>query len=242
MSPESVGRNAAAVEGQRPRGRRLARPQTLTSAVVEHISEAVIRGEYPPGTPLPEQTLAAEFDISRGTAREALRALRDRGLVEIHPHRGAVVQSIGQQRVSEVFSLRALLECYALRKALSGDLVDGAALTRIRAAFDDLVDSHRHGDVFEVVEADIQLHFVISSTCNEELLLDHLKSIQSETRRAIILTKVLESDTSAEPDTHRPIIEAIEAGDLELAVSRLDEHICQSREQLLTRLRERGEP
>ena len=74
-----------------------------------------------------EQTLAAEFDISRGTAREALRALRDRGLVEIHPHRGAVVQSIGQQRVSEVFSLRALLECYALRKALSDDLVDDAA-------------------------------------------------------------------------------------------------------------------
>ena len=237
MSLGSSGSEGAAGS----RGRGLTRPQTLTSAVVEHISDAVIRGTYPPGTPLPEVQLAAEFDIGRGTVREALRVLRDRGLVEITPHRGAVVQSIGEKRVREVFNLRTVMECYALRQAMTAGLLDAAALTRIRAAFDALVDADRRGDAFEVVEADVQLHYAIASACDEELLLSHLQSIQAETRRAVILTKVLESDTSSEPETHRPIIEAIELGDVELAVGRLNDHICESRELLLARLRERGE-
>ncbi|MDX1888013.1 GntR family transcriptional regulator [Mycolicibacterium sp. 050158] len=241
MSPTSLGPDEvqADPDDSRARPRGLTRPKTLTHAVIDHIAEAVIRGTYPPGSPLPEVTLAAELNTARGTVREALRALRDRGLVEIHPHRGAFVQSIGEKRVREVFNLRALLECYALRTAMTAGYIDEAPMGTIQAAFSKLDDAYGRGDLFAVVDADIELHYVIASTCREDLLLDHLKSIQMETRRVIILTKVLDSDTSAEPDTHRPIIEAIEAGDVELAVSRLDDHICQSREQLLARLRER---
>ncbi|TFI40161.1 GntR family transcriptional regulator [Rhodococcus sp. 1R11] len=241
MSPTSLGPDEvqADPEDSRARPRGLTRPKTLTHAVIDHIAEAVIRGVYPPGSQLPEVTLAAELNTARGTVREALRALRDRGLVEIHPHRGAFVQSIGEKRVREVFNLRALLECYALRTAMTRGYVDEAALGTIRAAFAELEDAYRRHDLFAVVDADIQLHYVIASTCREDLLLDHLKSIQMETRRVIVLTKVLDSDAKAEPDSHRPVIEAIEADDVELAVSRLDDHICQSREQLLARLRER---
>src|SRR5262249_44963944 len=87
-------------------------PPTLTSAVVRHIQELMLRGEFPPGSALPEIPLARRLDTSRGTVREALRELAELGLVELQARRGAVVAQLSPQRAREIFSLRALLESF----------------------------------------------------------------------------------------------------------------------------------
>jgi GntR family transcriptional repressor for pyruvate dehydrogenase complex len=54
--------------------------------------ERIVAGDVPPGAMLPKEVdLARELDISRGTARECLRALEERGLVTVRHGRGAVV-------------------------------------------------------------------------------------------------------------------------------------------------------
>jgi DNA-binding FadR family transcriptional regulator len=54
--------------------------------------ERIVTGEVPPGRMLPKEVdLARELDISRGTARECIRALEERGLVAVRHGRGAVV-------------------------------------------------------------------------------------------------------------------------------------------------------
>ena len=55
----------------------LRRPETLTTAVASYIRDAIVRGEFGPGSRLPEVVLAAELDTSRGTVREALRSLAE---------------------------------------------------------------------------------------------------------------------------------------------------------------------
>lgn len=72
----------------------LARPETLVSAVISYIRDAIIRGEFPPGSQLAEQALSRQLATSRGTVREALRALAEPGLVQIFPHRGAFVSQL----------------------------------------------------------------------------------------------------------------------------------------------------
>jgi DNA-binding GntR family transcriptional regulator len=65
-------------------------------ALVDHIAAAlqarVLRGEIPSGTRLRQETLAAEFEVSRTPVREALRKLEADGIVQLEPNRGAVVR------------------------------------------------------------------------------------------------------------------------------------------------------
>jgi DNA-binding FadR family transcriptional regulator len=60
---------------------------------VEDLLASIVKGRYAPGTLLPKETaLVDEFKISRGTVREALRALEERGVVHVTHGRGARVQ------------------------------------------------------------------------------------------------------------------------------------------------------
>ena len=84
--------------------------QTLLSAVTAALEQAIVRGDFQPGCALREVHLATRFKASRGTIREALRALSETGLVEMQSRRGAVVPRLAPQRAREIFSLRAVLK------------------------------------------------------------------------------------------------------------------------------------
>jgi DNA-binding FadR family transcriptional regulator len=65
----------------------------LHQEVLDVLLERVVSGEYPTGALLPkEEALAQEFEVSRGTAREALRALEERRVAIVKHGRGARVQ------------------------------------------------------------------------------------------------------------------------------------------------------
>jgi DNA-binding FadR family transcriptional regulator len=65
----------------------------LHRGAVDSLLEGIVDGRYPAGELLPkEEALAAEFEISRGTVREALRALEERRVAVVKHGRGARVQ------------------------------------------------------------------------------------------------------------------------------------------------------
>ena len=49
--------------------------------VADGLSDAIMRGEMPPGAPIRESAIAASLGISRNTVREAVRMLENGGLV-----------------------------------------------------------------------------------------------------------------------------------------------------------------
>jgi GntR family transcriptional regulator len=56
------------------------------------IAERIERGELAPGRPVPsEVALRQEFGVARGTARKAIAALRDAGLVHTVQGKGTYV-------------------------------------------------------------------------------------------------------------------------------------------------------
>jgi len=72
----------------------------LYQMVVAALRAEIIRGVYPVGTRLPsESSLVARFAVSRHTVREALRQLRDLGLVESRQGLGTVVLRPGGEQV-----------------------------------------------------------------------------------------------------------------------------------------------
>ncbi len=63
--------------------------------ILDALLDRVVDGSYPAGTLLPkEQLIAEEFDVSRGTGREALRALEERRVATVRHGRGATVQPL----------------------------------------------------------------------------------------------------------------------------------------------------
>lgn len=64
--------------------------------VVQDLRSEIVRGIYPIGTQLPsESALVERFSVSRQTVRQALRTLREAGLVRSHQGLGTIVERPG---------------------------------------------------------------------------------------------------------------------------------------------------
>ncbi len=86
--------------------------------VVQQIQEAILDGRLAPGTRLPsERQLQEDFAASRGTLREALRVLEQKGLVSIRTggKGGAVVNALSIEQLSESLELLVRNQRISLR-------------------------------------------------------------------------------------------------------------------------------
>lgn len=81
--------------------------------VRERIRSAIMTGEFPPGTVLPQEPLAQRLGVSRTPMREALRMLQEDGLVEIERNRRARVAQFSADDLEQVYATRILLSAMA---------------------------------------------------------------------------------------------------------------------------------
>lgn len=73
----------------------------LVDELAAEIQSRVLSGAIPTGARLRQESLAAEFGVSRTPVREALRKLQASGLVEVLPRRGALVRGPSAREVRE---------------------------------------------------------------------------------------------------------------------------------------------
>ena len=86
----------------------IAKQTKIFQDVVEQIQEAILDGRLKAGDTLPaERELKEMFNISRGTLREALRVLEQKGLIEIKlgVGGGSVVKAVDTAQISESLGL-----------------------------------------------------------------------------------------------------------------------------------------
>lgn len=97
------------------------------------IANAIMAGDYPPGSWLRQETLARRFGTSRQPVREALRRLEVTGMVELFRHRGARVLGPDPGSIRDAYLIRAQLESLAARLAASA--LTAAQLDELAAVF-----------------------------------------------------------------------------------------------------------
>jgi DNA-binding FadR family transcriptional regulator len=67
---------------------------SVHTSVAQEIGSRIVRGDFPPGTYLPNETQWADyFDVSRTAVREAIKMLMAKGLLSSRPKLGTWVQS-----------------------------------------------------------------------------------------------------------------------------------------------------
>ena len=98
---------------------------TLAEELRLQLADDIVRGLLAPGMPLDETSLAKRFTVSRTPVREAIRLLAASGLVEIRPHRAALVARPSPSHLAGMFEVMAELEAlcafYAAERMTVGE-------------------------------------------------------------------------------------------------------------------------
>src|SRR6201982_2832759 len=83
---------------------------SLPEAVGKALRRRILNNELPAETRLVEANLAAEFGVSRGTIRDAMRRLQAEGRIAMVPHRYTVVTRMSPEDAEDALFARYVLE------------------------------------------------------------------------------------------------------------------------------------
>src|SRR5947207_13477576 len=85
---------------------KIVRSSRLYEQIVQQVEESIHKSVLKPGDQLPpERELAQQFGVSRTAVREAVKALREKGLVEAYPGRGTFITDGTSQAVRQSLDL-----------------------------------------------------------------------------------------------------------------------------------------
>jgi DNA-binding GntR family transcriptional regulator len=182
--------------------------------------ERIIGGVYRSGDRLVELQLAKEFGSSQAPVREALRDLEKAGLVTIKPRRGSFVNDYRARTQHEIYTVRGALEEAAMRLAMPRLKRNTGALS---AHLEGMREAARTLNLDAMLDHSVLFHRVIMHAADNELLLRMWESLLVEihSRKTLLQPNI---DLFAVAESHAPILDAIESGDVELACRLSREH------------------
>ncbi|WP_136707230.1 GntR family transcriptional regulator [Agromyces sp. H66] len=197
--------------------------------IAEGIRDAILHGEYHPGSRLRQEEIAERFGASRVPVREALKALESEGLVTLVANAGAWVSRLTLEECEEVYQARERLEPLLLRYSAPHltpeDLQQLDALARRMAETD---------DVAEFLRLDREFHMLSYSRADTLMLGDLVRRFWNTTqpyRRAYTLL-IDAHRTRIVHDEHHLLVTALREGDLESAEQTITGHIRRTRRML----------
>ena len=225
--------------------------RALVDQLASDLQRRVLSGEIPAGARLRQSALAAEFGVSRTPIREALRKLQAGGLVELQPHRGALVRGLSSREIRDAYEVRAELEALAAELAatrIRHDQLDrlrdaqrqfGEALARTLAARESGDDGARLAGVWG--PANDQFHQLIQEAAGNVVLAATLAHLHRSFPRD--LTKIVLSENTPllreNVREHEEIVEALENGDSAAARERMRRHVRRAGELVTLRFEQR---
>ncbi|KZE91138.1 HTH-type transcriptional regulator LutR [Microbacterium sp. TNHR37B] len=211
----------------------------VTDEAIEKIKAMIVSGELAPGDRLPpEKELSERLGLSRNSMREAVKALEVIRVLDVRRGDGTYVTSLEPRLLLEAISFvvdmhddASLLEIFQVRRILEAQAT-GAAAQRaepedVAALEAELQAVARDTDIETLVEHDVRFHGAIVALGGNRYLASLVESLTSHTVRARVW-RGLTQDGAVERTLHehRAIVDAIAAGDVELATSLATAHVA----------------
>lgn len=214
----------------------------LYEQIVQQIEDSVLKGALKEGDQLPpERELAHQFGVSRTAVREAVKALREKGLVEAYPGRGTFITNgtshsirqtldrmikIGQpEGTANLTEVREILEPEIA--ALAASRADEENIAAMREAIA-VMDNARQ-DPDEFIEADLDFHLALGEAAANPLILSLIDSIVGLLREQRLRTFYVDGGPERGQYHHKRILEAIEHRDSQGARETMRAHLRQVR-------------
>ena len=199
------------------------RVPTLADTVADTLRTSILAGKFSGGERLYEAALAREFGISRGPIREALVLLEGDGLVENIPRRGKFITQLDSQTIDEIYSLRRVLEPYAVELVIDRMSHEiEAALSLALAELDAAIAS---GDAVAVAEHDIAFHALVYGLSGHGKLKRTWDDIISSKLIMLVNLTTRTHDIAGPSENHQLIVDTIMTRHVERSRALIVEHI-----------------
>ena len=195
----------------------------LRDVVFNTLRQAILKGELKPVERLMEVQLAKKLGVSRTPIREAIRKLELEGLVLMIPRRGAEVAEVTEKSMRDVLEVRRALEVLAV--SLSCERITKEQIEELKKAAEEFDRSLTSDDVTRTAEADVHFHDIIYNSTENKRLIQLLNNLGEQMYRYRIEYLKKKECYPQLLEEHRTIIEAIAAGDKDLATRITGQHI-----------------
>lgn len=205
--------------------------ESLNEKVYEAIKGKVITSEFPPRYRLQEEQLVNMFGTSKTPIKIALAKLEKEGLVQTIPCRGTYVIELTVQMMSEIYSLREMLEGLAAR--LASQNLSASDLEEMRDNLSKFDPANSDLSLRHYLDLDSTFHMTILQGARNRYLEEALQLLYDKINMSK-LKAASERQKSGEPyREHLEILKAIEARDPALAESAMRFHIQQVMKSLM---------
>ena len=160
--------------------------------------------------------------LSRTPVREAFRQLELEGLIQIIPNKGAYVTGITQKDVKDIYMIRSLLEGLCARwatehitKEQMEEMEENVYLSKFHA---------QKGHLEQLAELDNRFHDILYEACDSKM--QYVLRVRKKT-----LSSANRGPKSNEE--HEKIMEAIKAGNADLAEQLAHQHMINAYENMV---------
>lgn len=219
---------------------RVVKSSRLYEQILQQVEQAIVKQQLKPGDQLPpERDMAQRFGVSRTAVREAVKALREKGLVEAYTGRGTFVTNGRSQVIRHSLDLmlkinqqEGLLHLAELRSilepeiaALAASRIDEQLLVTMQEACA-VMDRNLH-DREAYIEADLDFHLALAEAAGNPLVLALIDSIVGLLREQRSRIFDVEGGPERGQYHHRRILKAIENRDAEAARKAMRAHLQQ---------------
>ncbi len=206
-------------------------PKTREDFVADQLRAAILRGDLKPGERIEENVVAELLGVSRTPVRSAVRMLAAESLVELHPHRGAVVNELTPDELEEVYLIRGILESMAAR--LAAPNMDDVRLMTLRRILEEMEST---SDPSQWLVLNSRFHYTIYQAADRPRMLSIIKYVRNISTPYILqFIEDTEHMESSRAD-HRRILEACVKRDGALAEEAVKKHlqdVCEANVQFV---------
>jgi DNA-binding GntR family transcriptional regulator len=172
--------------------------------------------------------------MSRTPIREAIKVLASEGLVEIHNGVGIYVKRVTTKEISDLFEVRAALECAALPTAL--EQISEKEIDDIYAEWvkqKKKIEAGQKVDLGRISNMDYQLHFLIVDRCRNDFLKNVIDGIRAKIMRYQRISAMALADEIDIINQHLVIMKLMKQREVEILSKVLKEHILKAADNII---------
>lgn len=203
----------------------------MGQGVYERLKQAIIQGDFGPGSRVVESRLAGALGISRTPVREAIHKLEREGLLRQDPKRGFFVEGLGRADIEETFGIRSVLESYAARLAAIRH-IEGE-LKPLEAKLADYQQCLDRGDLGSLLKINTEFHDLLYGLSRSPRLIKMINDLRDHIYRCrIVILKVKDMAELSHAD-HRQMLAAMKRRDADHVEKLVKDHLLRGQEIVL---------
>ena len=205
------------------------KPLRISEEAAQQLKESIMFGHFKPGERLPtERDLSEQFQVSRAATREALRVLENAGFIITRQGAagGAFVTSLSFERIANAFLDLFMAEKISISEINHVRILVEPEVARLAAR----MVTPEYAKRLRAAVGSAEFHFVLAEMCGNRFLEGLVRSTIDLTVRIVAAANVGYAHPT---DEHRPILDAVLAGNSEAAGEAMKKHAITNGESLM---------